>query len=271
MIVSESVSDVAPPEVPAPAAALPAALPSLDARPGALRRTAAGAWHVVGGFAFLLRRPTLWPLALLPAALATALIGGGLLLGLFALSTVDAALAPGHGRFPEWLAFVVTLALWAATLAAGAILGLALALALAAPLLDRLSRQVEALLRGAPPDAVRGLRWEFVQALRGGLYFLVAAPAVFVLGLVPIVGPVVAAAWGAHALALSETDGPLSRRGLDFKGRRAWHGRWRPESLGFGFAGLVTMTVPVANLLLAPVLAVGATLLVLEIEEGLSA
>ena len=36
------------------------------------RRLAAGAWHVLAGFAFLARRPALWPLALLPAAIAVA-------------------------------------------------------------------------------------------------------------------------------------------------------------------------------------------------------
>jgi uncharacterized protein involved in cysteine biosynthesis len=56
---------------------------------------------------------------------------------------------------------------------------------------------------------------------------------------------------------------------MGFGARRAWHRKWRPESLGFGLVGLVTLIVPFANLLLAPALAVGGTLLVLELEEDL--
>ena len=41
------------------------------------------------------------------------------------------------------------------------------------------------------------------------------------------------------------------------------------SSLGFGLAGMVTLVVPFANFLLAPALAVGGTLLVLELEEDL--
>jgi len=244
--------------------------PIAASRPSFLVRAAAGAWHVPAAFAFLLRRPFLWPMAILPAALAAAAIVGGFVLGLFALGPVDAALAPEPGRVPEWMGFLITLALWTATLVAAVILGLAVALALTAPILDRLSRRVEALLRGAPVDAAPGWRWELLQALRSGLYFLVAVPLVFVLGIVPIVGPIIGLVWGAYALALQETDGPLSRRGLDFRARRAWLKRWLPESLGFGFAGLVTLVVPIVNFVLAPAIVVGATRLVLELEDEVS-
>jgi uncharacterized protein involved in cysteine biosynthesis len=85
------------------------------------------------------------------------------------------------------------------------------------------------------------------------------------------VGPVAGTIWGAHALAFQQTDVPLARRGRDFRSRRAWHRRYRAESIGFGLAGLVTLIVPLANLLIGPALAVGGTLLVIEFEEGLPA
>jgi uncharacterized protein involved in cysteine biosynthesis len=56
---------------------------------------------------------------------------------------------------------------------------------------------------------------------------------------------------------------------MGFGARRAWHRKWRAESLGFGLLGLMTLIVPFANLVLAPALAVGGTLLVLELEEDL--
>jgi len=243
----------------------------MSPRPGVLRRAADGAWHVIAGFLFLARRPRLWPLAVLPALLSGLLLIGGLLLGALALTRVDAALAPAPGRLPEWLAVLLTMALWLGTLAAGAFFGLVAALALSTPLLDMLSQRVEAIVRGTEVAANPGARWELLHALRGIAYLAVAAPVVFLLGLIPIIGPLVSVSWAAYVLALQQTDGPLARRGLPFSARRGWHRRWRAESLGFGLASLVTLLVPLADLLLTPALAVGATLLVLELEEGLVA
>jgi CysZ protein len=162
---------------------------------------------------------------------------------------------------------MASLLLWTAALGAGMVLGVGLALVLAAPLLDLLSRRVEAIVRGRTFEEARGLLFEVLESLRGSFYFLAAAPGVFLLGLIPLVGPALAAAWGAWALAFQLTDSPLSRRGLSFREKRAWHWRWLAESEGFGLAGMLTLLIPVANLLLGPALAVGGTLLVLSLEE----
>jgi len=250
---------------------LPAA--SLEAspapRPGALRRLAAGAWHVLAGFGFLLRRPRLWPLALLPAILTLAGLAGGLLGALYAMNRVEVALVPGPDRVGPGLGFILTLLVWIGTLLSGLVLGLGLALLLSGPILERLSRRVDALVRGEAIDRSRGWGWEIAQGFRSTLLFLAAAPGVLLLDLIPVVGPPLALVWGAYALAFQETDATLARRGLDFAGRRAWHRRWRLESLGFGFTGLLTLIVPFANILMAPALTVGGTLLVLELEDQL--
>lgn len=236
------------------------------ARPGVLRRVAAGAWHVPAGFGYLLRNPALWPTSLLPVALGAVCLFLGLVGGAFAVARLESALLPAPGRLPEAIGFLLTLALWASGLAAGLVLGLALALLLAAPALERLSRLVEAQASAAVEGTPAGLAWEMAHAFKGALYFLGAAPLVFLLSLIPVLGPLIAALWGAHALAFQHTDAPLARRGMGFGARREWHRRWRAESLGFGLGGLITLVVPFANFLLAPALAVGATLLVLELE-----
>ena len=74
----------------------------------------------------------------------------------------------------------------------------------------------------------------------GRSFFLLAAPGVFILSLIPIVGPPLGLLWGAYALALQQTDAALARRGLDFSERRAWHRYWKLESMGFGITGLLT-------------------------------
>lgn len=236
-------------------------------RPGALRRLAAGAWHVPAGFVFLLRRPGLWHLSLVPVALTTAGLFGGLIVGLYAIRGVESAFGRFVAGLPELAGVVVTLALWVGTLAAGMLLGLALALLLAAPATERLSRRVERLMGGVVRRNEQSLARDVAQALRGSLYFPAAVPAIFVLNLLPVLGPLAGALWGAHALAHQLTDAPLTRRGFDFRARRAWHRDWRPESLGFGLAGLAALVVPGANLLLGPALAVGGTLLVIELQS----
>jgi CysZ protein len=236
-------------------------------RPGVLVRAAAGAWNVPAGFVFLARRPRLWPLAALPAILAALLLLAGFVLGLYWGPAIEAATLRRFGHLPEWLGFSMALAAWAGVVGAGVLTGLALALLLASPALDLLSRRVEAIARGEAVEEGGGLRWEVAQALRGGLYFVVRAPGLLLLGLVPLVGPALSALWAAHALAFQNTDGALARRGLDFSARRAWHRRFRAESLGLGFGGLVTLFVPCAGFLLAPALVTGGTLLVVELAQ----
>ena len=239
-----------------------------SARPGALRRAGAGAWHVLAGFGFLIRRPSLWPLAALPALIAMVCLGGGALLAVYSVGWIENAIMPAQGRL-SIVGFLLTITMYIGTLAAGLVLGLAIALLLSAPALEALSSRVDAMVRGGTVDRSRGWRWEMTQAFRGTLYFLAAAPGIFLLTLVPVVGPPLALLWGSYALAFQQTDSALARRGLNFADRRAWHRYWKLECMGFGLAGLVTLVVPLANFLVGPALAVGGTLLVLELEDQL--
>jgi uncharacterized protein involved in cysteine biosynthesis len=238
-------------------------------RPGFLRRMAAGSWHLLSGFWFLIRHPSFWPLAALPTLLAVVCVVSGITLGAFAIPWLETHLLPGRGKVAAGLGIVLSLALYLGTIVAGAICGLAVAMLIAAPILERLSRRVEAFVRVQVVEHEGGLKWEIAQAFRGALYFLFAAPLVFVLSLIPLLGPPLGLLWGAHSVAFQQTDMPLARRGMDFRQRRAWHRQYRPESLGFGLVGLVFLFVPLANFLLASALTVGGTLMVLELEEDL--
>jgi CysZ protein len=235
--------------------------------PGVLRRAAAGAWHVPSGFVFLVRHPTLWPLAALPAGLALALLAAGAVAGVYLIPTVEASFAPRPGAWPEWVELPASLLLWTATIGAGAFLGLGLALLVGAPLLDWLSRRVETKARGGGVDSGGSFWAELWPAFRAGLYFVVAAPMVFALGLIPLIGPLLSVMLGARAVAMQMTDFALARHGASMRQRVAWHRRWLPESQGFGLAGMLGMLVPFANVLIAPALVTGATLLVLDLEE----
>ena len=237
-------------------------------RPGVLRRAAAGAWHVPAGFVFLLKNPPLWTLALLPAVLACGLALTGLVSGWYFLPRMDAALAPSPERVGDVLSLGASVALGLLTLTAGLMLGLGLALLLTAPLLDLLSQRTELRARGLTANEGRGLRFEVAQSLKGAFFFAVAVPLAFLIGLIPFAGPPLALLWGGYALAFQLTDGPLTRRGLGFGQKVSYHRQWSAELVGFGLLGLVALLVPFANLLLAPALTVGATRLVLELDDA---
>jgi CysZ protein len=241
--------------------------PPAARRPSLPIRAAAGAWHVPAGFGFLLARPGLWPFAVVPVLIAIALVFMGLVLAVFVGARIGGQVAPAPGSVPVWVELLVNLLLWTAILGSGVFLGLGLALALTSPSLDLLSSHVESRVRGRAAKSARGNAWEALQAVRGSLYFLAAAPGVFLLGLIPIVGPFLAVTWGSWALAFQMTDPALSRRGMSFAEKRRWHRSWRAESVGFGMAGMVALLVPVANLILAPALVAGGTLLVLDLED----
>jgi CysZ protein len=235
------------------------------ARPSALRRAAAGAFHVPAGFWYLLRRPRLWPLSALPSLLGAVSLISGLALGLYSFPALEKWLVPD--RVSPQLRFALTLALAIGAVAAGLALGLALALLLAAPILERLSRRVEREEQPLLPQRPVSLGFEIMQSLRTAAYFVAASPLVFLLSLIPLVGPPLGMLWGGYCLSFQQTEISLVRRGLDFRARRLWHRRFRAESIGFGLTALVTLVVPLANFILAPALAVGGTLLVLALEE----
>lgn len=236
-----------------------------------LRRTVLGALQVPAAFGFLARRPRLWPAALMPAAAAAATMVLGILLALLAGPVLESALADPLGTQPLGTGLVFSLGIRTVTLIAGLLAGFGAALLLAAPLLDRLSRRVEAAVRGRADDRSAGLRWEVAQSLRGASYFLLRTPAFLALGFVPFVGPALSALWAAHALSFQNTEPALTRQGLDFASRRLWHRSHRPESLGLGFASLVGLLVPCAGFLVAPVLVTAGTRLVIQRENALAA
>jgi CysZ protein len=231
-----------------------------------LARAISSALWFPRGILFLLANPSLWPLSVLPAVVAGVLLLSGFALGVWAGPWVEQHFLSASGAAPA-LEVLIRFIARVASAVAGTAMGLGIALLLVAPILDRISRKVERIVRGTVDDRGSGLTWEIEQSLRGSFYFLAAAPGILLLALIPVIGPLLALLWGGFALSFQFTDPPLTRRGLDFKSKRAWHRRHRPEAVGFGLVGLLAFLVPLADLFVAPALAVGATLLVLHIES----
>ena len=228
------------------------------------RRALSGAFWLPRGVLFLIAHPSLLPLVVLPAVTAGVLLTAGIAIGFSLAPLAEAQWAPDG---PRWLSLLSGFLITVATLTAGVVLGLGVALLLVSPILDRLSRRVERLVRGAADDRGSGLAWELKESMRGAFYFLAAAPGILLFAIIPVIGPPLAMLWAGFALAFQFSDPPLTRRGLGFGAKRAWHGRYRAETLGFGVAGLMALLIPLADLLVPPALAAGATLLVLDLED----
>jgi uncharacterized protein involved in cysteine biosynthesis len=236
--------------------------------PGVLLRAAAGAWHLLVGLAEL-RRPALWPASLLPATVALGGVTGGAFMAVLASPRLLGWLAPSSRRLPEWLELSLLLGLAAGVMLAGMLLGLTLSLVVSTPGLERLADRLDEGEPGHVPRTRRPLGWTTGESLRSNLSFLSRMCLVPLLALLPVVGPALAATVGALVLGDGLIDPPLIRRGLG-KERGAFRRRFRPEAMGLGAAAVLTLCVPVVNLLLAgplaPALCLGAARLVSALQ-----
>ena len=229
-----------------------------------LVRFLAGVSYIPGGGVFLLRNPRLWPVAVSPLLVAALLLVIGIFSGAFWAVRAEQTLFGGSLRTaPAWFSFVMVVGLWAGSLAAGAIIALAVAFALLGPLFEKLSQKVEEI-SGLVVRGSKGLTWEVAQSARTAVYFALSAPVAILLGLVPFVGPLLSLAFTGHRVAFQSTDAVLLRRGLDFRGRQEFHRRFRPETVGFGVASVLLF--PILTVIAVPVFVVAATRLVNDLE-----
>ena len=227
-------------------------------------RFLAGVSYVPGGAVFLVRNVRLWPVAISPLIVAALLLVIGIFSGAFWAGRVEQTLFGGTLRTsPAWFSFVMVTGLWAGSLAAGAIIALAIAFAALGPLFEKLSQKVEEI-SGLTVRGSKGLHWELVQSVKTGAYFALSAPVAILLGLIPFLGPILSLAFTAHRVAFQSTDSVLLRRGMDFRARQGFHRRFRPETLGFGVASVLLF--PLMTVFAVPVFVVAATRLVNDLE-----
>lgn len=246
----------------------------------AARQFAAGAGLFARGVGLSAGTPGLLGLGLVPAA-----VTGVVFLGAFSLLASQAwDLAAAATWFAEsWSQGLRDLVRWTA---AAAIVGLGALLAVLAftavtlmvgdPFYERISERVEARYGGAPEAVERplwaGLRRTVSDSLRMvSLSLLVSVP-VLLVGLVPVVGQVVApvagAAIGGWFLALELVGGPFARRGLWLAERRAALRAHRPLAIGFGVAVFVCFLIPLGAVVFMPAAVAGATLLTRRVLDA---
>lgn len=228
----------------------------------------------VGGIAFVLRTPSVWPYALVPTAvmLLVACVLGAL--GVWGSTRVSGALAgeasTTWGQVGGW---VLNVMLAVVAVLAALLLALAVAQPLSGFALEAIARAQERALTGTcrpQPSFLTSLvvSVKVVSAtlLVGGsvlaLLFLIGLlfpPAVIVT--VPLKFLV-----GAWMLAWDFLDYPLGLRGLGVRDRLRWARRHLVAFTAFGLAWTLLLLVPGTFLLLLPMGVAGATRLVVEAD-----
>ncbi len=194
---------------------------------------------------------------------------GPILLGLALVVGEILALRFGIHRFlAQSSGWVIALA-WLGGLLGAVLVFLALQGVLAAPFCDALSARVEALSGAPPPSAgLSGTALSIGHAALRALAYLGLLVILFLVGLF------VPGMWLASILvsslyaALDYLDYPTTRRRWSLAQKLDLVGRHKGAAIGFGLAASVLTAVPLLGLAVAPMAAVGGTLLFLDLQAS---
>jgi CysZ protein len=215
------------------------------------------------GLAFIARTPGVWPYALLPSLVASALIAG---FGWLSFSWLGPAVATRFAEPNVWYAAIVhyVVAIGAALL--GVFLALAITPPLSGPALERIVIAEEREL-GIPERAPLGFFAEITCGLRAqALAGAFSVPVLTVLWLVDLVLPVAAVvtlpcklATVALALSWNLFDYPLTLRGVRMRQRLRLVRSNKAAVLGFGLAFSILFLVPCCMIVTLPIGVAAAT------------
>jgi CysZ protein len=145
----------------------------------------------------------------------------------------------------------------------------ALTLVIGDPFYERISEKIEERLGGAANlldlPWYRTLPRSLADSLRMiGLGIVLAVPTLLI-GLIPVIGqvvaPVIGALIGGWLLSVDLTGIPFNRRGIFLRERRQILGQHRALALGFGVPVAVLALIPFANIVVIPAAIAGGTLL----------
>lgn len=167
---------------------------------------------------------------------------------------------------PEWLSFLS----WLIWLLAVLVVTFALfylftivANIVASPFNALLSIKVEELLVGKPPASSASVWlilpravWRETSKLS---YLLPRLAGLLLLGIIPVVGPVLWILFGAWMMAVQYTDYAADNNEISFSELRKRLAGTRLQSILFGMPAYLLLVIPVVNLVLMPVCVAGGT------------
>jgi CysZ protein len=253
---------------PNPSSQLAAARPE---RPG----VGEGARSLFGGFGFVLSKPDVWPLAIVPVAVALALSATlGWTIVALVPARIEALLGPSSSAAFGILAALLKVVATLVAILLAAIISFTLAQPLSGPALERIVRRVEADL-GAPTWPKTSLFEDVSRSLQSVLVgSAFALPILAVLFILDFIFPPIAVVAiplkivvTAVLITWDVCDYPLSIRGIPISERVSFLARNIRPVLGFGLGLALISLIPCALLLVLPAGVAGAARLVVAIER----
>jgi CysZ protein len=233
--------------------------------------------HGVGdlgrGFRFWATTPRLMLLGAIPALIVGAVWVGLFIALLSSLDGITSGLTSFAAGWDQRLRSALEVAVGVAVVVLAVVLGAlsytAVVLTVGDPFYERISRSVEERLGDAPAERDESVLRGVLRAARDGLALLLASVLVgvasFLLGLIPLAGPVVGGVFGAVAggwlLAVELTGTPFDARGFRQGDRRRILRRSGGRALGFGIATWLLFLVPFAAAVVMPAAVGGAAVL----------
>lgn len=248
----------------APAPLGPLATP----RPGLV----AGAGAMLGGLGIIVKTPALWPLALVPAAIGTAIAAG---LSVVAIGWIPKLVAQWLGQGHATLGVIAGVLATAIAVVLAVVVGFGLAQPLSGFALEKIVHHVE-----ATEGATAWPQTSFFVNLKRSLVSVAVSwafglPVLALLMIVNVVVPpavVVTVPLKLVVVALLVSwdlcDYPLSIRGVPIRERVAFMGRNASAMVGFGFGLALISLLPCALFLAIPAGVAGATRLIATIERA---
>jgi CysZ protein len=248
--------------------------PDALARPPARLGFFDGTAALFSGFGFVLRRPEVWPLALVPVAVALVItaLAGGTAIELIA-PRITASIVGHLGQRWGFVATIVNVVAGAFALVAAALVGFGLAQPLSGPALNRIVRRAEADL-GAPEWPATSALVDVGRALQSIVFaYVFGLPILIVLYLITFFFPPAAVVTFPLKLvvlgilaAWDLCDYPLSAHGIPIGDRVTFMIRNAAAMIGFGFGLALLSFVPCALVLALPAGVAGAARLTRKIE-----
>jgi CysZ protein len=248
----------------------PDALARPAARPGFFDGTRA----LFSGVGFVMTTPSIWPLAIVPVAIATLLtaVAGGVALSLALPPIAKAILAHVGERF-GFLATLAQIVIGGLLLLVAAAIGFGVAQPLSGPALNRLVQRAEAAI-GARTWPETSAAADILMALQSlAVAYGVGLPILAILWIVSFAFPpaaVVTFPLKLVVLGLSAAwdllDYPLSIRGLPIGARISFVKRNFGAMLGFGLGLALLSFIPFALVFALPFGVAGAARLTRRIE-----
>jgi CysZ protein len=241
--------------------------------PGRVRDFFAGVGLLGRGFAVWRTAPGLMFLGLIPALIvATVFVAGIIALGLN-IENIAAAVTPFASGWDEPWRTGIHVVAGLAFLAVAILIVLntftTVTLIVGQPFYERIWRHVEQLNGGVPTEAATGF-WRstgrgIVDGLRMLLPTLLVGLGLFLLGLIPVVGTILAAVLGAFVggwyLTIELTGLAFEARGVGLRDRRRALRSRRALTQGFGVATYLLFLIPLGAVVVMPAAVAGATLL----------